>query len=56
VEIKVEAIGAISEKSQATADGSRNGKTAVLRGTDKAIRERNPYQENHRRHQHFHGP
>lgn len=56
MKIKVQAIGDISEKSLATADGSRKGKTAVLHSTDKAIREHSPCQENHCRHQHCHGP
>lgn len=54
MEIKVQAIGDISENSQAAADGGRKGKTAVLQGTDKAIRECSPCQENHCRHQHCH--
>lgn len=56
MEIKVQAIGDISENSQATADGSRKGVTAVLQGTDKAVRERSPCQENHCRHQNCYDP
>lgn len=51
VEIKVQATGDTAEKSQAAADGSRKGRTAVLRGTDKAGGEHGPCWGSHCRHQ-----